>query len=102
MLPYFFYIWSGHLVVSWFSTKSKDPMFKTTRQVHDELLASEPLKLIKWVLVVCGSFTVEVNQLTFPCSKLTVGTLEKGMKYVKVNSNVVFLLLTLNLFHTFF
>ena len=34
------------------------------------------------------------------CSKLTIETLEQGVKYVQVNK--VSLLLTLNIFHTLF
>ena len=47
-------------------------------------------------------------QLTFTCSKPTTETLEKGVKYVQSyqqkHQNVVleFVLLTLNIFHTFF
>ena len=54
----------------------------------------------------------EVFQLTFTCSKLTIETQEKGMKYVQsqqqkhqndVNAVVFFfLLLTLNIIQTFF
>ena len=52
------------------------------------------------------------TQQTFTCSKSTIEFLEQGMKYVQVNNRdirttsvtfvLVFLLLTLNLFHTLF
>ena len=44
-------------------------------------------------------------QLTFTSSKSTIGALEKGVKYVQsgiIDVVLVFLLLTLNTFHTFF
>ena len=54
----------------------------------------------------------KTTQLTFTCSKSTVETLEKGVKYVQINTKntrttsfdivLVFLLLTLNIFHSFF
>ena len=49
-------------------------------------------------------FSSADDQLTFACSKLTVETLEKGLKHVSDVNDVVlvFLLLTLNIFHTFF
>ena len=40
-------------------------------------------------------------QLTFTCPKLTTETLEKGVKYV-LDIVLIFLLLTLKIFHTFF
>ena len=46
-----------------------------------------------------------VFQLTFTGSKSTIGALEKGVKYVQsgiIDVVLVFLLLTLNTFHTFF
>ena len=44
------------------------------------------------------------TQLTFTCSNSTVETLEKGVKYFDDVNDVVlvFSLLTLNIFHTFF
>ena len=50
------------------------------------------------------------NQPAITCSKLTIVTLEKGVKYFKVNNKdtdangvvLVSLLLTLNIFHTLF
>ena len=51
------------------------------------------------------------TQLVFTCSKSTLETLEKGVRYVQcyqkkhqkdVIDVLVFLLLTLNIFHTFF
>ena len=49
-------------------------------------------------------------QLTFTCSMSTIETLEKVLEYVEVNNKntramsvvLVFLLLTLNIFHSFF
>ena len=45
-----------------------------------------------------------INQLTFTSSKSTIETLEKGVKYVQTfdvtDIGLVFLLLTLNKFHT--
>ena len=47
------------------------------------------------------------TQLTFTFSKSAIETLEKGVKYVKVNDNdvidvvLVFLMLTLNIFYLF-
>ena len=52
----------------------------------------------------------ETAQLTFTCSKSKIETLEKGVKYVQslqqkyqnvIDAVLVFLLLTLNLFHIF-
>ena len=41
------------------------------------------------------------SQLAFTCTKLTTEVQEKGMNYVD-HVVLVFLLLTLNIFHTFF
>ena len=45
-----------------------------------------------------------LTQLIFTCSNSTIETLEKDVKYVNDVNNVVlvFLLLTLNIFHVFF
>ena len=46
-----------------------------------------------------------IAQLALTSSKLTIETLEKGVKYVQVNNKntrTTSLLLTLNIFHTFF
>ena len=46
-----------------------------------------------------------IAQLAITSSKLTIETLEKGVKYVQVNNKntrTTSLLLTLNIFHTFF
>ena len=55
---------------------------------------------------------IELTKLTFTCSKSTIETLEKGVKYVQKNTKkyqndaidvvLMSLLLTLNIFHTFF
>ena len=42
-----------------------------------------------------------LNQLTFTCFNSTIETLGKGVKYVN-DVVLVLLLLTLNIFHTFF
>ena len=54
----------------------------------------------------------EIPQLTFTCSKSTIVALEKGVKYVQslqykhqndvIDFALVFLLPTLNTFHSFF
>ena len=53
----------------------------------------------------------KLQQLTFIFSQSAIETLEKGVKYVQVNDEkyqsvidvvLVFFLLTLNIFHTFF
>ena len=44
-------------------------------------------------------------KLTFTCSKLTIETLEKGVKYIQSSSFFLFFVffgLTLNILHTFF
>ena len=41
------------------------------------------------------------SQLTFTCSKSNIQTLEKGEKYVFHDIFLVFLLLTLSIFHIF-
>ena len=64
---------------------------------------------------LCGHATlkkrynsVPSSQPAFTCSKLTIQTLEQGVKYVKVNNKdtsgivLVSLLLTLNIFHSMF
>ena len=54
---------------------------------------------------------LQATQLTFICSNSRVETLQKGVKYVQVNKKItkatswrllLFSLLTLNIFHTFF
>ena len=42
------------------------------------------------------------SQLTFTCSKSRTEAVEKSVKYVRSDVVLVFLLLTLNMFHTFF
>ena len=42
------------------------------------------------------------SQLTFTCSKSRTEVVEKSVKYVRSDVVLVFLLLTLNIFHTFF
>ena len=44
---------------------------------------------------------LSASQLAFTSSKFTIETLEQGMKYV-IDVALMFLLLTLNMFHTFF
>ena len=48
---------------------------------------------------------LQISQLTFTCSKSTTETLEKGVKYVQsfdvIVAVLMFLLSTLNIFHTF-
>ena len=44
---------------------------------------------------------LSASQLAFTSSKFTIETLEQGMKYV-IDVTLMFLLLTLNMFHTFF
>ena len=43
------------------------------------------------------------SQLTFTCPKSMIETVEKGVNYVQTSEvDLVFLLLTLNILHTFF
>ena len=44
----------------------------------------------------------KIIHLTFTCSKSTIETLKKGVKYDVTDVVRVFLLLTVNIFHTFF
>ena len=43
-----------------------------------------------------------MTQLTFTCSKSTIETLAKEVKYDVIDAFLVFLLLTVNIFHFFF
>ena len=49
---------------------------------------------------VLTEYNMRHSQLTFICSKSTIATLGKEVKYV-IDVVLVFLLLTLNIFHTF-
>ena len=49
---------------------------------------------------VLTKYNMQYSQLTFICSKSTIETLRKEVKYV-IDVVLVFLLLTLNIFHTF-
>ena len=44
---------------------------------------------------------LSASQLAFTCSKFRIETLEQGVKYVS-DVVLIFLLLTLDIFHTFF
>ena len=53
--------------------------------------------IFKIFLYIHTQSKTHLSQLIFTCSKPTIETLEKGVKYV-----LVFLLLILNICHTFF
>ena len=89
---------------------SPGPMHPSDHVIH-ELMQFSWLKY--YPCRICKKYIVNISfiqktmlelftQLTFTCLKSTKETLEKRVKYVHVNDVfLVFVLLTLNIFHTF-
>ena len=57
---------------------------------------------VKKVMKQSNLFVKKVTLPAIACSKFTIETLKQGAKYVKICVVLVSLLLTLNIFHTFF